>query len=175
VKKYKQFVIGVIVGAMLFSIAPVSAVIEEFILYRADYKLVINGVEFNDPEVPLMNYKGYTVGSVRKIFEAAGIPIIWNTELGQAEVTLSGNNEQTIDLEKWIPPIRFAKEGVKITLNDPIILEKNDIMIKILKSDLPKINETKIIQVNNEPVTIQNYNGITYFLREDLEALGLLP
>lgn len=85
--KYKQLIIGFIIGAIMFSLAPVSAAIEEFILYKADYKLVINGVEYNDPELPLMSYKGYTVGSVRKILEAAGVPITWNAELGQAEVT----------------------------------------------------------------------------------------
>jgi hypothetical protein len=97
--KYKQLIAGIIIGAVMVSMAPVSAAIEEFICYKADYKLVINGIEYNDPDLPLMSYKGYTVGSVRKILEAVGVPITWNAELGQVEVntaTLQTTNESEV-------------------------------------------------------------------------------
>lgn len=100
-RKYinKQTIAAFLLGAILFSLAPVSAAIEEFILYRADYKLVINGVEFNDPNLPLMNYKGYTVGSVKKILEAAGATVTWNAELGQAEATSNPTSTQINNVE----------------------------------------------------------------------------
>jgi hypothetical protein len=91
-KKYKQFVIGFLVGAILFSIAPVSAAIEEFICYKADYKVTINGSEFISEDLPILNYKGNTYAPFRPILEKAGLNVNWNAELGQAEVTSTTTN-----------------------------------------------------------------------------------
>ncbi|MDF2889798.1 MAG: hypothetical protein K0R80_165 [Clostridia bacterium] len=86
-KKYKHFVIGFLVGAMLFSIIPASAAIEEFLCYKADYKVMVNGSEYISEELPILNYKGNTYAPFRGILEKAGLNVNWNAELGQAEVT----------------------------------------------------------------------------------------
>jgi hypothetical protein len=93
-RKYKQFVIGFLVGAILFSIAPVSAAIEEFLCYKADYKVMVNGSEYISEELPILNYKGNTYAPFRSILEKAGLNVNWNAELGQAEVTSSTTLEQ---------------------------------------------------------------------------------
>ncbi|MHB1394989.1 MAG: stalk domain-containing protein [Clostridia bacterium] len=93
-RKYKQFLIGFLVGAILFSLAPVSAAIEEFILYRADYKVMVNGSEYINQDLPILNYKGNTYAPFRSILEKAGLNVAWNTELGRAEVTSNPTSAQ---------------------------------------------------------------------------------
>lgn len=101
----KKFILGVIVGAMLFSIIPISATIEEYICYKADYKVMINGEEYISEDLPVLNYKGNTYAPFRSILEKAGLEVAWNAELGQAEVsspTSAQNNnveEETMSIE----------------------------------------------------------------------------
>jgi hypothetical protein len=83
----KKFLSGIIIGALLMSAIPISAAIEEYILYKADYSLLINGTEYADTELPLLNYKGYTYAPVRSVFKAAGLNVEWNAELNQASVS----------------------------------------------------------------------------------------
>lgn len=90
-RKYK---LGFIVGAMLFSIIPASAAIEEFICYRADYKVMVNGSEYINPDLPILNYKGNTYAPFRSILEKAGLNVNWNAELKQAEVTSNPTSAQ---------------------------------------------------------------------------------
>jgi len=85
--KYRQLIIGVCIGSILFSIFPIKAAIEEYICYKADYRVMINGKEYKDPDLPILNYKGYTYAPLRSMLEAAGLNINWNAELGIAEIT----------------------------------------------------------------------------------------
>lgn len=82
----KKLALGFLVGALLFSIMPVKAAIEEYICYKADYKVVVNGVEYTNSDLPILNYKGNTYAPFRSILEAAGLTVNWNAESGQAEV-----------------------------------------------------------------------------------------
>jgi hypothetical protein len=84
----KKIFMGIIIGALLMSILPVSAAIEEYICYQADYSLIINGAEYADAELPLLNYKGNTYAPVRSVFSAAGLSVSWNADLGQATISV---------------------------------------------------------------------------------------
>jgi hypothetical protein len=152
-RKYfnKQTIVAFLLGAVLFSAIPVKAAIEEFILYKADYKLVINGVEFNDPDVPLMNYKGYTVGSVRKILEAAGIPITWNAKLGQAEVT---SNPTSVKFN--------IEEENTVTATTTITIECDPV------TGLPVGAEYKDSEKDGREYKTISYNDKTYISDPDL-------
>jgi hypothetical protein len=83
----KKFLLGFIIGAIICSVIPIKAAIEEYICYKADYKVMINGVEFVSPDLPILSYKGNTYGPFRPMLEAAGMTVNWNAELGQAEIT----------------------------------------------------------------------------------------
>lgn len=115
----KKFILGFLTAALLFTAIPVGAAIEEYICYRADYKLVINGQEYNDPDLPLLNYKGYTVASVRKLFEAAGLNVNWNAELGQAEVSVAPVPAPTKEVEAVSdqPVVQLNRYGMPIFMN----------------------------------------------------------
>jgi hypothetical protein len=83
----KKFISGFIVGALLFCFIPIQAAIEEYICYKADYKVVINSKQYVDADHPILNYKGSTYAPLRPMLEFAGLDVNWNAELGQAEVT----------------------------------------------------------------------------------------
>lgn len=56
----KKFILGFIVGALLFSIIiPVCASIQQYTLNLSDCKLVIDKTDFNFVDMPMLNYKGY--------------------------------------------------------------------------------------------------------------------
>jgi len=82
----KKFIAGFVLAAVLFNIVPIGAAIEEFVLNKADYKLIIKGTEYKDPDKPMLNYQGTTYAPVRSLLTAAGLDVQWNSELEQAEV-----------------------------------------------------------------------------------------
>jgi hypothetical protein len=174
VKKYKQFMIGFLVGAMLFSSIGVFA--EGITVLLNPYPIFFNGQAV---QVESYNINGRThvsAGDMANLFDAtATINEVTKTIEINTNVKEFSTMNITTDLSQWIAPRGFAREGVKITLGDPIVLERGSIEIKIPESKLPQANEIKIVEVDNKTITIQSYKGITYFLREDLEALGLLP
>lgn len=82
----KKFIAGFLFAAVLFNIVPIGAAIEEFVLNKADYKLIIKGVEYKDPDNPILNHNGTTYAPVRSLLTAAGLDVEWNPELEQAEI-----------------------------------------------------------------------------------------
>lgn len=116
-RKYinKQTIIAFLLGAILFSIVPVSATIEEYICYKADYKLLINGVEYKNEDLPILNYKGNTYGPLRSMLEAAGFTVNWNAELKQAEAKLESKKEsEVVPMEK----ANLTPDGIAFVIKD---------------------------------------------------------
>ena len=83
----KKFIMGLLIGAMLALTLPVSAAIEEYILHKANYSLIINEADYTDEELPLLNYNGSTYAPVKSLLEAAGLDVAWDEETKQAVVT----------------------------------------------------------------------------------------
>ena len=88
----KKFILGFIVSALLFTVIPVGAAIQEYICYKADYKVLINGEEYSHPDLPILNYKGNTYAPFRSVLEAAGLVVDWDGELRQASVITPEQN-----------------------------------------------------------------------------------
>lgn len=82
----KKIIFGFIIGSLLFSAMPIKAAVEEYILYRADYKVMVNGAEYSDVESPILNYKGTTYVPMRAVGDLFEANVSWNAELGQAEI-----------------------------------------------------------------------------------------
>jgi hypothetical protein len=109
-KKYKQLILGIIIGVMIASVVPVGAAIQEYICHKVDYKVVVNGVEYVNEELPVLNYKGSTYAPFRSILEAAGLVVNWNAEYRIAQVNIPkgglldmGEKINPVDFEAWLP------------------------------------------------------------------------
>lgn len=53
-KKHKQLIIGFLLGALLFGVIPVGAVIQEYVLTKSRVRLVIDGEEFANDDLPIL-------------------------------------------------------------------------------------------------------------------------
>lgn len=79
----KKFLSGVIVGAIIFGMA--GAFATSYIANPVGFKVLVNGKEFvSDP--PALEVEGRTYLPLRAMGDALGVPVVWNEELGQAEV-----------------------------------------------------------------------------------------
>ena len=79
----KRFIIGFLVGAMLFG--ALGAFAASYIANPVDFKVIVNGEEFvSDP--PALEVEGRTYLPLRAMGDALGVPVNWNEELRQAEV-----------------------------------------------------------------------------------------
>lgn len=124
----KKFILGLMTGVFIMAAVPLTAAIEEFVCYRADYKLVINGVEYQDEEIPLLNYKGQTVGSVKKILDAVGMEVMWNAELGQAEVRKKVSGTSYV-VEKQETERPIVKPPINSRDNQPVYIKSDIIQV----------------------------------------------
>jgi hypothetical protein len=118
----KSLVLGILLGGSLMASLPIGAAIEEYICYKADYKVVISGTEYTNQELPILNYKGNTYAPFRSILVAAGLNVNWNAQLKQAEVTnpdttsISQPTQQTSMLggENMSEIITQTPDGIKV-------------------------------------------------------------
>lgn len=58
-KKHKQLIMGFLLGALVFGIVPVGATVQDYLLKKSTAKLMVDGVEFANKELPVLNYQGY--------------------------------------------------------------------------------------------------------------------
>lgn len=84
----RKYLIGFICGVLLVAV-PISAAVEQFILSRASYKVVVNGAEYVNSDYPTLNYQGTTYIPLKKVADLLGVPILWNDDKGQAEIGAS--------------------------------------------------------------------------------------
>lgn len=75
-----------LVGAILSTVLPISAAVQQYILTPATYPIMVNGKELNDPDFPVLNYNGTTYLSLRKTAEAVGADLKWNEEERRVEI-----------------------------------------------------------------------------------------
>ncbi len=91
----KKFISGLIIGAIMFTFIPIQAAVQEYVLQKVSYKVIVNGTEYNDPELPVLTLKtesgDNTYVPLRALGDILGADVSWNSELGQVEV---GNQPQ---------------------------------------------------------------------------------
>lgn len=54
IKKYRQFIIGLFVGAILFASTPTFADTVQYIFTQSNCKLIIDGQEYSNPDIPIV-------------------------------------------------------------------------------------------------------------------------
>jgi len=133
-KKYRQLILGFIIGSLIFTIIPVSANIQDYLLQKSDAKLIVDEREFSNQELPVLNYKGYNY-----IPASAFREICDTMEIGF----------------EWVAPTKEIK--INTSQVQPIIERKGDIMTEYItyaeiSSQLPKGYSIPATEVNGELV-----------------------
>lgn len=171
-RKNKQLIIGMLIGALVFGGIPVFAATGQYILTQAQYKIVVSGVEYTDTEYPILNYNGTTYVPLRAVGKLLGNEPRWNEEKRQVEL----GETIDIDLSQWIGITDAAKiHSIKIYLGKELILEKGG---KKYTVPAPKTNKSEIqtLKDASSDVTFSViiYQNRTYIKINDLKAAGLI-
>lgn len=133
--------------AVCFYTVPVQAA-ETYKLSAANYKVIINGSEYQDANLPILNYQGRTYAPMRSMLEAAGCEVDFSN--GAATVQSGGT------------PV-ISNSSASQTVNKEYILTKANYKVVINGKDY-----------QDDSFPILNYDGRTYApMRSMLEAAGL--
>lgn len=123
-KKNKQLIIGFILGALVFSIVPVGATVQEYILKKSETKLMVDGKEFTNKELPVLVYKGYNyipAATFREITDTLGVGFEYVGERKEIQIITNKNDmldkvqlKDNIEREKVDKMERIAKDGFEL-------------------------------------------------------------
>jgi hypothetical protein len=149
-KRLQGFIIGFFVCALMIGVMPIKAAIEEYICYKADYKVVVNGAEYANPDLPILNYKGNTYAPFASILKTAGLNVTWNADLKQAEVTTPITQEELTMSESTTPLAEYSAALPEI------------------KPDISLLPAGATFTTYRECDTAVLYNGETYLSKDDL-------
>lgn len=90
-KKYRQFFIGFLISALLFGAIPVGAAVQEYILTKSETKIIVDGTEFADDSLPVLNYKGYNyipAAVFKGICAKLGLNFEWVGETNEIKISM---------------------------------------------------------------------------------------
>ena len=171
--KNKQLIIGILIGALVFGGIPVFAA-SQYILMQAQYKIVVNGVEYTDTENPILNYNGTTYVPLRAVGKLLGNEPRWNEEKRQVEI----GETIDIDLSQWIDLNTLFKEySFEIgSGSDKFILKKGDITYTLtpINGNIKDVQYLHNINGSEQFACLVDDNGRAYLKISDLKAAGLL-
>lgn len=114
----KKFILGFVMATLIFNIMPVSATIQEYILQKSDVKLVVDGGEYANSELPTLNYKGYNyvpADAFRGICDKIGVGFKWDnatkeiqlkTEVAEAPTEIDTGEGNTVSEVKIIRDVQ---------------------------------------------------------------------
>ena len=85
-QKLKYIALGIIIGATVIATPSIASEIKEYMLYKADYKIIVNGQPYSNDELPILNYKGVTYTPLKAIGTLLNSDVQWNAEAGQVEI-----------------------------------------------------------------------------------------
>lgn len=93
-KKNKQLIIGFVLGALLFTIIPVNATVQEYILKTSPDKFIVDGEEIVNEKLPMLKYGGYNyipAGTFREICDKIGVGFEWVGEKKEIRIDTGKN------------------------------------------------------------------------------------
>lgn len=130
----KKYLIGFIIGVCLtLATSAFAEQAKQFVLTLAEYPIFVNGDEYIDDELPVLNYNGSTYVPLAKLGYLTGVDYTWNKELFQVEINTDkntdvneDNNEADFDPNSQIIRDLAENENIKnFTDNIEIIIDDN--------------------------------------------------
>lgn len=113
----KKFALGFCTALLITLTISAHAEIKEFILHQADYKVIVDGKEYNDPKLPTLTYNGTTYVPMKNLADLLGVSVNWNNELYQAEISKIISTEVEVNHQTNKRNLTTA-DGLKIVLHD---------------------------------------------------------
>ncbi len=123
--KIKNITLGIIIGLSIASTHTFAQDIKEYILSKVKYPIIVNGVEYVNDELPILNWNGNTYVPLRAVGDILDAKVEWNDELKRVEIgefiILDGKAKLKDFLEK---PIDY--DNLTIENNGKIIFVNNE-------------------------------------------------
>lgn len=91
-KKVLYGLIGFLSGIILMTTIPVIGAVKEYILKESSNPVYVNGIRYNDSELPILDYNGRTYIPLSKIGDLLNVDYRWNSEKKQVEIGKSPDN-----------------------------------------------------------------------------------
>ncbi len=86
IHKAKFILIGLLIGLMVSSFFAYADEIQQFILTKVNYPVVVNNQEYTNAELPVLNYQGNTYVPLKAVGNLLEADVKWNAELNQVEI-----------------------------------------------------------------------------------------
>lgn len=84
-QKLKYITLGIIIGATTIATPSIASEIKEYVLYKADYKLLVNNHAYENSDLPVLNWKGNSYVPLKAVGELLDADVTWNP-IGQVEI-----------------------------------------------------------------------------------------
>ncbi len=139
----KKLIAGIIIGSALTATTSVFAdSIEQFILTKVNYPLIVKGKEYTNAELPVLNYQGNTYVPLKAVGDVLGTTVKWNDQLKRVEIDNNevGNQGTSISKEN------DAMSILSLTGYTSVIKIKGDIYLIPGPTDLYVDNEQNYYQ-----------------------------
>ena len=85
-KNIKHIIIGIAIGVSITSIPTFANTVKSYLLTKVSYPIIVNGEEYVNAELPVLNYEGSTYVPLRAVGDLLGEDVKWNGELGRVEI-----------------------------------------------------------------------------------------
>lgn len=86
-KGWKGFAVGLLVGGtLMFSISSMAATVKQYILGEPTYPVYVQGLPYESPDLPIMNYEGNTYIPMKAVGDMLGASVTWNDQEKRAEI-----------------------------------------------------------------------------------------
>lgn len=140
-KKHKQFITGFILGAIIFSAIPVQAKVQEYLLQKSTAKVMVDGKEFANKELPVLNYKNYNyipMATFREICNTIGVGFEWVGESSEVQIS----TENKLEKQETSPTLPIQEDTITRTDDENVIF----------------INDVKYISIDGVGIHLENIN-----------------
>jgi hypothetical protein len=92
--KLKYLLVGLISGCVLmFAATALAEPLKTYLLVRAEYSVYVEGEEYDQEELPFLNYEGFTYVPLRALGELIGADVQWNKEKREVHIQPAGADD----------------------------------------------------------------------------------
>jgi ribosomal protein L33 len=158
-KKNKQLIIGFVLGALIFGIIPVGAVVQDYILKKSETKLMVDGKEFANKELPVLIYKGYNyipAATFREICDTIEVGFEWIGEKNEIQI----NTGKNVSISPVVEERKI--QGMNTVENiDDMRSEKKDGYNILIVDGIEYIHSREVFETSNRRYTFNVNNEST--------------
>ncbi|RKL63009.1 hypothetical protein DXT63_08415 [Thermoanaerobacteraceae bacterium SP2] len=176
----KKFIIILVISLLLIT-SSVSAAVEQFILTRSPFPIIVNGQALKS-DLPVLNYKGNTYIPLKKVGEALGVPVEFKDNkivIGEVvkDVLLeSGEIIDWIYISDLIKKYNLTGERLE-NIGYKLINQQGKVLI-ISPESMKKARDGEmvyaIVEGSDFKVRVKSINGATYLNLNDLKQCGFI-